>query len=157
MDQQETESLERQFVRWIYRDNTYEHMTFKPQNLEPRRRPTGPLPPINRVLFALTGAGCDWRPSTTDVDSWQAQCPTHEDTRPSLLVRRNGDGSVWLKCWAGCSKEGVLAALGLEWRDLWDAAERDSGRRDVKPPLLPGHLRRAMEMLIGADDERRAA
>jgi hypothetical protein len=64
---------------------------------------------------------------------------------------------VWLKCWAGCSKEGVLAALGLEWRDLWDAAERDSGRRDVKPPLLPGHLRRAMEMLIGADDERRAA
>jgi hypothetical protein len=154
MDKQE--SLERQFVRWIYRDNTYEHMTFKPQNLEPRRRPTGPLAPINRVLFALTGAGCDWRPSISDVDSWQAHSPTHEDTRPSLLVRRNGDGSVWLKCWAGCSKEGVLAALGLEWRDLWDAAERDHGRRDVKPPLLPGHLRRAMEQLIGSDDERRA-
>jgi hypothetical protein len=150
------ESIERQFVRWVYSGPEYEHMPHRPANLEPRRRPSGPLPPINRVLFALTGAGCDWRPSTADVDSWQAQCPTHEDTRPSLLVRRNGDGSVWLKCWAGCSKEGVLAALGLEWRDLWDAAERDYGRRDVKPPLLPGHLRRAMQDLLSAD-ERRAA
>lgn len=137
-----------------------DRMRYRPASREPRRKPsTEPLPPINRVLFALTDAGCDWRPALRDADSWQANCPTHQDTRPSLQVTRNADGSIWLKCWAGCSKEGILAALGLEWRDLWDGARFDAGRRDglnVRP-LLPAHLRRAMEDLIRTDDERRAA
>lgn len=156
MGHENRESLERQFVRWVYQDDTYQHMPFKPENQEPKRRPAGPVPPINRVLFALTGAGCEWRAAQRDVDSWHAQCPTHDDTRPSLQITRNADGSIYFRCWAGCSKEGILAALGLGWRDLWDAADRDYGRRDVKRPLLPVHLRRAMEQLIGADDERRS-
>jgi hypothetical protein len=55
-------------------------------------------------------------------------------------------------------KEGILAALGLEWRDLWDAAEHDPGRRHAtrQRPLLAPHLRRAMEELLRMDDERRA-
>jgi hypothetical protein len=116
-------------------------------------------PPINRVLSALLAAGCTYRPAPNDLDSWQANCPTHDDGKPSLNVRRNHNGSVWIKCWGGCSKEGILAALGLEWRDLWDAQEQDSGRASklfVKPFLEP-HLRRAMEDLIRMDDERRAA
>jgi hypothetical protein len=105
----------------------------------------------------LNAAGCDWRCSR-DVDQWVAQCPTHDDSRPSLVVRRNHDGSVWLKCWGGCSKEGILAALGLEWRDLWEASERDFDRaKPVVRPLLAPHLRRAMVDLLRLDDERRAA
>lgn len=155
----EPESIERQFVRWAYQsdENT---LPYRPASQEPKRRPsTEPLPPINRVLFALTSAGCDWKPAARDVDSWQSQCPTHDDHDPSLHVNRNADGSIWLKCWAGCSKEGILAALGLEWRDLWDGSQFDAGRGrglNVKP-LLPAHLRRAMEDLLKADDERRAA
>jgi hypothetical protein len=155
----EPESLERQFVRWAYQSDETT-LPYRPASQEPKRRPNRePLPPINRVLFALTDAGCDWKPAARDVDSWQAQCPTHTDTRPSLQVRRNPDGSLWLKCWAGCSKEGILAALGLEWRDLWDGGQFDSGRRDGLnlKPLLPPHLRRAVEDLIRLDDERRAA
>ena len=116
-------------------------------------------PPIDRVLAALLDVGCTYRPAPGDVDSWQASCPTHQDTRPSLNVRRNPDGSVWLKCWAGCSKEGILAALGLQWRDLWDASEQDAGRmgQPFVKPFLPAHLRRSMEELIRIDDERRAA
>jgi hypothetical protein len=153
----EPESITRQALRDIYGDTCQlEHL---PASQEPKRKPTKGYeqPPINRVLSALHGAGCTYR-AGRGVDSWQAACPTHDDTRPSLQVRRNYNGSVWLKCWAGCSKEGILAALGLEWSDLWEDGHRDADR--AKPyikPLLPGHLRRAMEDLIRMDDERRAA
>jgi hypothetical protein len=151
----EPESSTRAAVRWAFRDYP-DQMPHLPASQEPKRKP-GPAPPINRVLSALLGAGCDYRPAKS-VDEWEAHCPTHQDTRPSLVVRRNGDGSVWLKCWGGCSKEGILAALSLEWRDLWDEAEHDPGRRHAtrRRPLLAPHLRRAMEELLRMDDERRA-
>lgn len=154
----EPESIERQFTRWAY--GTDSQLPYLPASRDPRPRPQRPDqdPPINRVLNALHNAGCTYRPSPQDVDSWGALCPTHDDTRPSLHVKRNHDGTIWFRCWAGCSKEGILHALGLEWRDLWAASEHDPGRRSrfVKP-LLPAHLRRAMEDLLRADDLRRAA
>lgn len=131
-------------------------MPHQPASLAPKRRAAEPIPPVNRVLYALSAAGCEYRPARS-VDEWEAQCPTHDDSRPSLVVRRNPDGTVWIKCWSGgCSKEGILHALGLQWRDLWDGSERDSGRAGghVKP-LLPAHLRRAMEDLLRRDDEAR--
>jgi hypothetical protein len=156
----EPESDSRQFVRYAYAEDC--QLPYRPASLEPKTPPDRAYrqPPIDRVLAALNAAGCLYRPSATDVDSWQAECPTHEDSRPSLHVRRNHDGTIWIKCWAGCPKEGILAALGLEWRDLWEASEHDSGR--AKPfvrPLLPPHLRRAMEEAIRLDDltRRRAA
>jgi hypothetical protein len=156
----EPESLERQFVRSVFNQPGDARMPYRPTSLEPKLKPRDPatVPPIDRVLRALNAAGCDWRCSR-DVDQWVAQCPTHDDTRPSLVIRRNHDGSVWLKCWSGaCSKEGILAELGLEWRDLWEASERDFDRaKPVVRPLLPAHLRRAMVDLLWLDDERRAA
>jgi len=153
----EPESHERQFVRYAYAEDC--QLPYRPASHEPKTPPMRDYrqPPIDRVLAALNDAGCAYRPAAADLDSWQAECPTHDDTKPSLNVRRNHDGTVWIKCWAGCSKEGILHALGLEWRDLWDASEHDAGR--AKPfvkPLLPPHLRRAMEELIRLDDERRA-
>lgn len=146
----EPESLERQFVRWVYRHPEYERMPYQPASREHRPRP-GKLPPINDFLASLSAVGCSYRPARC-VDEWEALCPTHEDTRASLVVRRNGDGSVWFKCWAGCSKEGILHALGLSWRDLWDQCERDYGRRDYRAPLLPANVRRAMLDLLARDD-----
>lgn len=155
----EPEIDERGIVRYAYRAEEYERMRYQPASHARKVRPRDPstVPPIDRVLRALNAAGCDWR-CGRDVDQWQSQCPTHDDNRPSLVIRRNHDGSVWLKCWGGCSKEGILAALGLEWRDLWEASERDFDR--AKPnvrPLLAPHLRRAMVDLLRLDDERRAA
>jgi hypothetical protein len=153
------ESDSRQFVRYAYAEDC--ELPYRPASLEPKRPPAPDTrAPIDKVLAALHSAGCAYRPSASDVDSWQAQCPTHTDTQPSLHVRRNHDGTIWLKCWAGCPKEGILAALGLEWRDLWDASEHDTGRsRSFVKPLLPAHLRRAMEEAIRLDDltRRRAA
>lgn len=58
-----------------------------------------------------------------------AQCPAHDDGRPSLSVRA-GDGQVLLYCFAGCTTEGVRVALGLSWGDLFDNPRGKSWRYD---------------------------
>lgn len=46
-----------------------------------------------------------------------ALCPAHDDNDPSLDVAVK-DGRILLHCYAGCSFEAILEALGLESRDL---------------------------------------
>jgi hypothetical protein len=65
---------------------------------------------------------------------WMARCPAHNDGRASLSIR-DTDGRVLVHCFAGCDTRAVLGALGLEFRDLFDAplghdkpAPRDRGR-----------------------------
>lgn len=58
-----------------------------------------------------------------------AACPAHEDRTPSLSIREAGDGTVLLRCWAGCETSTVLAVLGLEWRDLFPRRQRSRGHR----------------------------
>ncbi|MDX1882256.1 AAA family ATPase [Mycolicibacterium sp. 120270] len=96
---------------------------------------------FQRVVDAFRDYGC----TVTDNGHGkaQAQCPTHEDNRPSVTIgpRRKGEGVV-LKCGAGCETTDVVAAVGLSMSDLFDddqlshaySAERDyiySGGRKV--------------------------
>lgn len=48
---------------------------------------------------------------------WMARCPTHEDKSPSLGIFERSDGSIALKCHAGCSTEEVRRELIR--RGLW--------------------------------------
>jgi hypothetical protein len=63
----------------------------------------------------------------TGKERWSARCPAHEDRSPSLRVRLDGD-QLLFHCHAGCAPEEVLAAVGLNWSDLyadpWKAAFR---------------------------------
>jgi GGDEF domain-containing protein len=52
---------------------------------------------------------------------WLVRCPAHEDRQPSLSIGVGDDGRVLLKCHAGCGHKKIVAALGLEERDLFDA------------------------------------
>lgn len=68
--------------------------------------------PVGRILERLervkrSGSG------------WTARCPGHEDRQNSLAVSEGDDGRVLLKCFAGCGAEQVVAAVGLELRDLF--------------------------------------
>ena len=55
----------------------------------------------------------------TGRNRWIAQCPSHEDRSPSLSIRL-ADGDTWLlHCFAGCASTDVIAALGLEFGDLF--------------------------------------
>lgn len=63
-------------------------------------------------------------------DQWEALCPAHDDSNPSLHVSVGRSQPVVLNCKAGCRTDEVLRALGLEW----DAVLTDDQAAD-KPPL----------------------
>ncbi len=81
------------------------------------------------------------RVKQTGADRWIARCPAHEDRTPSLSVRETADGTVLIKCFGpGCSAADIVAAVGLELRDLF-------------PPLPEGeHRRRPSRHRIPAGD-----
>jgi hypothetical protein len=76
-----------------------------------------------RVITALGEAG---REIIERVDGVAiAQCPAHNDGRPSLSVR-SIEGSVLLYCMAGCHTKDVVDALDLTMPDLFDEEQGTS-------------------------------
>ena len=65
---------------------------------------------IQDVIAALERAGC--HPKQTG-DRWQAHCPAHEDSTPSLSITQGHTQDILIKCFAGCSWKDVLGKLGL--------------------------------------------
>ncbi len=74
----------------------------------------------------------------TGPGRWAARCPAHEDRAPSLSIRETDEGKVLLHCFVGCSNDDVLAALGLEWADLYP----DRARCAYARALADGHKAR---------------
>lgn len=68
-------------------------------------------------LKALEQHGQKIRP--TGRGRWLAQCPAHNDGNPSLGISK-GQGRTLINCFAGCKAEGIVRALGLRMRDLFD-------------------------------------
>ena len=73
---------------------------------------------LDRLRQALEDHGCQVRGDS-------AQCPAHEDTRPSLSVSQGKTGAV-LHCHAGCDTDAVLEALGMSATDLFDEPRSSS-------------------------------
>ncbi|HUW98890.1 MAG TPA: toprim domain-containing protein [Acidiferrobacter sp.] len=65
---------------------------------------------------------------------WTALCPAHDDRNPSLSIKEADDGTLLIKCHAGCSAREILAAVGLGLEDLYPEHLR-KGRRggNVRP------------------------
>ncbi|WP_201830994.1 AAA family ATPase [Microvirga zambiensis] len=59
-------------------------------------------------------------------------CPAHNDRHPSFTISDTDDGGIRFKCFTGCTREQIKAAL--EARGLWPNA-RDSARHDTFRPL----------------------
>lgn len=78
------------------------------------------------VIDALEARHCrfDRRTDTQAV----CQCPAHEDNNPSLSItyKRDGDkAKTLLNCFAGCTVDSIVAALGLKESDLFDHDRND--------------------------------
>jgi hypothetical protein len=87
----------------------------------------------DRLLDWLEGV------KSTGADRWVALCPAHDDQSPSLSIRDGGD-RILVHCFAGCSTEAVVAALGLRMADLFAAPSRSPLRaaaRSEHRPLIP--------------------
>jgi hypothetical protein len=72
---------------------------------------------IEKVLTAIEAATHQVPLKT--ANGWQTCCPAHDDSKPSLAVSESSDGSVLLKCHAGCTASDVVAAIGLSLADLF--------------------------------------
>jgi hypothetical protein len=88
-----------------------------------------------RLIDALRDNG---RTVTVRDSTTMAQCPAHNDGRPSLSLR-SIDGQVLLYCHAGCTADDVTAALNLTMADLFDDRqgaryEYPDGRTVVRTP-----------------------
>jgi hypothetical protein len=86
----------------------------------------------------------------TGPGRWQACCPAHDDSGPSLSITQKGDGDLLLHCFAGCPTRSVLDAVGLRFPDLHPGGRwlsRKKGKvakepaRATEKPLAPIGLR----------------
>ena len=68
--------------------------------------------PVFTLLDRLSGV-------KQNGEQWIARCPAHEDRNPSLSIRRGDDGRCLVNCFAGCHVADVVAAVGLELKDLF--------------------------------------
>jgi hypothetical protein len=91
--------------------------------------------PVERIVAALEAHGMKGKGS-----AWQ--CPAHEDKRASLSVSDGKDGRALVKCHAGCVTADVLAALGLEEKDLFPEREK---RRPAKKGATIEHVYHAAD------------
>jgi hypothetical protein len=53
--------------------------------------------------------------------NYTARCPAHEDKSPSLAVKEQ-DGKILVHCFAGCSVENIVGAVGMDVTDLFPPA-----------------------------------
>ena len=83
------------------------------------------LPRLDRVR--KTGSG------------WTARCPAHADKTASLSLGEGREGQALIHCFAGCHVGDVLAAIGLELRDLYATPVRDLS------PMQRAERRQAMQ------------
>lgn len=66
---------------------------------------------------------------------WTACCPAHKDKSPSLAITETSNGVVLLKCFAGCTAQQIVTAIGLNMRDLFPGSA----------PARSGPSRKAVE------------
>jgi hypothetical protein len=65
------------------------------------------------VLARLSGV------RSTGNGKWLACCSSHDDRSPSLSIKLGNNGGILLYCFAGCSVDAILAAIGLTMADLF--------------------------------------
>lgn len=65
----------------------------------------------------------------TGEGKYLAKCPAHKDKSPSLSIKEIPGEKLLFNCFAGCSAESILAAVGIEWRDIYPARVDDKKER----------------------------
>jgi hypothetical protein len=69
----------------------------------------------------------------TGEGRWIACCPAHSDKSPSMSIKATPE-TVLIHCFAGCSAEEVLGAVGMTFSDLYPGH-----REHVRPQKLSSH------------------
>jgi hypothetical protein len=99
--------------------------------------------PIEAVLTRLSGV------RQRAPGRWLARCPgplhRRGDRNRSLSVGETSDGTVLIRCFAGCGPTEILGAVGLELRDLFPPRESGYATRPTAPRIPWRDLLEALE------------
>lgn len=87
------------------------------------------MSPIDQILSRLS------KVRQRQNAQWSAICPSHNDKTPSLSIRETPEGSVLLHCFAGCTTNDVVQAIGLDPSNLFPP-QNLSGREPKRTPRL---------------------
>lgn len=89
---------------------------------------------------------------------WLTCCPAHDDRSPSLAIRETEDGTILLKCFAGCLTGDVLAAVGMEMHELFPKRDNDAFHTSKRPrerwvprDVLTAVAREALVVMLAAE------
>ena len=75
--------------------------------------------------------------------AYTACCPAHSDKSPSLAIRELEDGRILIKCFADCSVQDILGAIGMDMNDLFPNVNKDLPQ--VKRKYYASDLLRVIE------------
>jgi len=103
--------------------------------------------PIDKILPLLDGV------KQTGEGRWLARCPAHEDKHPSFSVREKSDGTLVLRCYAGCENIDIVHAIGLTFRDLFPQTH-GKDFDPTAPKINPPRFRAAELLEIAAFESR---
>ena len=93
--------------------------------------------PVEKVLSRLEGV-------VESNGSHRGLCPSHDDREPSLSVSEGDDGRALIKCFAGCTSEAIVDAVGLRMADLFNA-EGGGGRHYIDQKVVERRKKQADE------------
>ena len=103
------------------------------------------------MTAALEALGIDTRGRDHGVSKCPGPLHKHGDKHPSLTWRAKPDGTVLLKCMAGCETAEVLGAVGLTMSNLYPQDLTSSGKPERRPfPCADVFRAVAFETLIVA-------
>src|ERR1700726_2177350 len=77
-------------------------------------------PPLEMLFGRLKGVRKSLR-------GWVGCCPAHDDREPSLSIGLGDEGHILLNCFAGCSLDRIVEALGITVADLFPNPPSSSG------------------------------
>ena len=72
-------------------------------------------------------------------EQWKACCPAHSDLHPSLIIKETDD-RLLVHCRAGCRTSDVLAAVGLDYSDLFLVSRKIKRRNNASVQRCPEPL-----------------
>lgn len=75
--------------------------------------------------------------------AYTACCPAHGDKSPSLAIRELDDGRILMKCFANCSVQEIMGAIGMDIGDLFPNVNKDLPQ--VKRKYYASDLLRVIE------------
>lgn len=92
--------------------------------------PASPTPPVALLLSKL-------KKVKATAGGWVALCPSHEDRNHSLKVDVGKDGRALATCFAGCSFQQIVSAVGLTMADTFMDRPPTRGALALSPSTKP--------------------